>query len=316
MKTIGKLFNSLYRSYKKSTLWFKLLLIICILLILSTIYTTHRRETIKEGFIQKDKFVIKEGPDVFDNFYVSVYDDLTFDALKNKFEVGEIMRAAAVNPKKAIVLDIGSSTGEHVNALVKKGCQAYGMDSSEEMVKLSKKKFPELNFKHADALTALAYPSNSFTLINCLYFTIYYIKNKRTFFQNCYNWLMPGGYLALHLVNRDKFDPILNVADPLVMVSPQKYAKERITNSVIKFNDFQYKANFKLNKDDNTAEFDETLKDDATGKVRKNKHEFYMPTQKEVLALAKDMGFILKGRIDMVACQYEYQYIYLLYKPE
>ena len=42
---------------------------------------------------------------------------------------------------------------------------------------------------------------------------------------------MPGGYLILHLVNRDKFDPILNAADPLHLVSAQKHAKEkRITN--------------------------------------------------------------------------------------
>ena len=37
---------------------------------------------------------------------------------------------------------------------------------------------------------------------------------------------MPGGYFVLHLVNRDKFDPILNTADPLHIVSAQKYAKK------------------------------------------------------------------------------------------
>ena len=29
----------------------------------------------------------------------------------------------------------------------------------------------------------------------------------------------------------------------------------------------------------------------------------------------KKSGFILKGKIDMVAAQYQYQYLYLLYKP-
>ena len=41
----------------------------------------------KEGFEQKDKVVIKEGPDVYDDFYVSVYDNLSFSKLKNDFEV-------------------------------------------------------------------------------------------------------------------------------------------------------------------------------------------------------------------------------------
>ena len=41
-----------------------------------------------------------------------------------------------------------------------------------------------------------------------------------------------------------------------------------------------------------------------------------MPTQKHILSLAKSVGFILKGKVDMVSAQYEYQYLYILYKPE
>ena len=41
-----------------------------------------------------------------------------------------------------------------------------------------------------------------------------------------------------------------------------------------------------------------------------------METQKKILALAKQTGFILKGKIDLVKAMYEYQYIYILYKPE
>ena len=127
---------------------------------------------------------------------------------------------------------------------------------------------------------------------------------------------MPGGYLVLHLVNRDKFDPILNSADPLHLVSAQKYAKKRITNSLVKFKDFQYKANFDLDKSKNLAEFDETFKDDTSGHVRQNKHKLYMETQKHILGIAKNLGFILQGKVDMVTTQYQYQYLYLLYKPE
>ena len=127
---------------------------------------------------------------------------------------------------------------------------------------------------------------------------------------------MPGGSLIIHLVNRDKFDPILNVADPLVWVSPQKYAKQRITSSLVKFKDFQYKANFEFDKVNNLAEFGETMKDDKTGNIRKNIHKLYMPTQKKILSMAKSVGFILKGKIDLINVQYEYQYLYILYKPQ
>ena len=66
-----------------------------------------------------------------------------------------------------------------------------------------------------------------FTDITCFYFTIYYlIKDKNAFLSNCYHWLKPGGKLIMHLVEK-MFDPILPVANPLVMVSPQRYAKKK-----------------------------------------------------------------------------------------
>ena len=40
-----------------------------------------------------------------------------------------------------------------------------------------------------------------------------------------------------------------------------------------------------------------------------------METQKEILSMAKDAGFILNEKIDMMKCQYENQFIYILQKP-
>ena len=85
---------------------------------------------------------------------------------------------------------------------------------------------------------------------------------------------------------------------------------------MVKFKDFQYKANFNLDKTNNLAEFDETFKDDTTGHIRQNKHKLHMETQKHILSIAKNIGFILHGKIDMVSTQYQYQYLYVLYKPE
>jgi hypothetical protein len=57
-------------------------------------------------------------------------------------------------------------------------------------------------------------------------------------------WLMPGGHVIVHLVNRDKFDPILPPGNPLYVVSPQKYAKKRITHTKVKFHGFAYESEF------------------------------------------------------------------------
>ena len=67
---------------------------------------------------------------------------------------------------------------------------------------------------------------------------------------------------------------------------------------------------------DDEGIFTETFKDDSTKHIRQNVHTLFMPTQKYILSLAKDVGFILLGKIDMVGAQYEYQYIYILQKPE
>ena len=59
----------------------------------------------------------------------------------------------------------------------------------------------------------------------------------------------------------------------------------------------------------------ETFKDKKNGSVRKNEHKFFMPSQKKILSSAKDVGFILLSKIDMIKCQYTHQYIYILQKP-
>jgi len=167
-----------------------------------------------------------------------------------------------------------------------------------------------------DALKTMNFQGNTLTHITCLYFTIYYIKNKNLFFKNCMHWLMPGGYLILHLVDRNNFDPIIPAGDPFMVVSPQKYADKRITSTVVKFDDFEYKANFDVVNDDDIAIFNEVFKDKKTGNIRKNEHKLYMLSQRDILSMAKDAGFILRSKIDMTKCQYADQYLYILQKPK
>jgi SAM-dependent methyltransferase len=310
-----KLINNITKIYKHSSIYVKLIFIFIVLLSFIYLYKAYKPK--HEGFVQREKYVLKQTPDeIYDDFYVSIYDDLVFDINKNNFEIGEITRLTKMEPKISSVLDIGSGKGHHVNELMKRNIQSKGIDISPSMVNASLKKYPSFEFLKGDALSSMTFMPNTFTHILALYFTIYYVKDKRLFLKNCYDWLKHGGYLAIHLVNRDKFNPIINAADPLIMVSPQKFAKERITKSSVKFYDFQYKANFSLDKNKDLGYFDETFKDEETGRVRQNKHTFYMPTQKEILEIAKDCGFILHGKIDLVATQYEYQYIYILQKPE
>ena len=309
--------NILYKPYrflKKSTPLMKI--VIACMLLYGVTYIINKHTPKIEGFIQKEKFVLKEGDEVFDNFYVDIYDQLTYEPVKNKYELGEIVIKTAMEPTRARVLDIGSGTGNHLRVLDHNKVDVTGLELSPSMVSKSKDKHPEIKVLNGDAMDSMIFPGNSFTHIQCLSMTLYYIKNKAQLFENCFKWLMPGGYLSIHLVNKDKFNPILRSANPLFMISPQKHAKNRITESIIQFNDFHYKRDFKYKKGSNVAYFEETIKDENTNKVRKNNHILYMESQKEILAQAKNAGFILKENIDMVNCQHEYEYIYILYKPE
>jgi hypothetical protein len=140
------------------------------------------------------------------------------------------------------------------------------------------------------------------------------MQDKRTFFNNCMQWLKYGGYLVVHLVDREQFDPILPPGNPLYIVSPQKYAKERITKTKITFNDFVYTSNFDLIPSKDIAIFNEKFKFND-GRVRKQEQTLYMEDTEQIITMAQEAGFILQGKIDLVKCAYENQYLYIFVKP-
>lgn len=301
--------KSFYSNWKKTSMLFKIVIFLSLLLIFHQLFLTSKESF--DGNKRGARFETKNNNSIYDEFYASIYDSLFGDPIKVKYEMNEIIRSTNINDN-SIILDLGVGTGDHLGFL-KDNIQCTGIDTSKDMIAKARKKYPNINFKQGDALDTMNFVQNQFTHIFMLYFSIYYIQDKSTLFQNMYHWLKPGGFAAIHLVNKHKFDPIVNASNPLIMLSPQRYAKKRITTSEIKFNDFKYKANFKVNKNHTT--FEETITNDGNGDVRKNIHTLYMETQKTILQHAADAGFKLIGKIDLVHCQYEYQYIYILQRP-
>ena len=306
--------KSLGTAYNNSSLWCKVLIFITLLLLLVLVFKGVKPNNFTEGFEQNDKFLIKTGPEIYDDFYADIYDYLVFNNLKNEYEVGEIINIA--NPSsKSRILDVGCGTGHHVSSLGAKGLDILGIDISPSMINTAKKNYPDYNFKVADALNSNEFETESFTHILCMYFTIYYFQDKKEFFDNCFKWLMPGGYLIVHLVDRTHFDPILPPGNPLMYVSPQRYAKERITSTKVKFTDFSYSADFKLDESNDKATFVEKIKNDGNGNVRKNELTMYMPDIQVITDEAQSSGFTIESKIDLLKCQYEYQYLYVFVKP-
>ena len=306
--------KSLGSAYNKSSLWCKVLILITLLLLLVLVFKGIKPNKFVEGFEQNDQFLIKTGTEIYDDFYADIYDYLVFNNLKNDYEIGEISNLSSPSSNSRI-LDVGCGTGHHVSSLGDKGLDVLGIDIAPSMIEKAKENFPDYKFKVADALNSNEFEPDSFTHILCMYFTIYYFKDKNQFFNNCFKWLMPGGYLIVHLVDRQRFDPILPPGNPLMYVSPQRYAKERITSTKVKFTDFSYSADFKLDDSNDKAHFVEKFKNDSDGKVRKNELTMYMPEIEQIVDEAQSCGFILEAKVDLLQCQYEYQYLYIFVKP-
>lgn len=262
----------------------------------------------------QQKFTLhKSFPDIYNSFYVSIYDKIFFDPYRYQFEMKSILKHTKID-EKSVVLDIGCGTGHTVRGIHPYTKNVQGIDLSREMIKKAKTKYPYLKFHQGDAMHNLTYESNTFTHILALYFSIYMFKDKYGILNNVYSWLRPKGYFIVHLVNRKMFDPVVAPANPLAFVSIQKYAKERITKSTVKFNDFTYDSHFSLDDKNDTALFEETLKHDINGNVIKNTHTIHAPKVNDFLKLAQTVGFKVIEKIDMTECEYEYQYLYILQK--
>jgi SAM-dependent methyltransferase len=311
-----KIIKSLTNCYNKLSNFGKILVFIALLLVVVIFF--RQFDVLKEGMTNvntgTDKFLFKQGNAVYDDFYAEIYDYLVFNKIKNDYEVGIIANNTNLD-EKSIVADIGCGTGHQVGDLNGTNLNVIGIDISPSMIQKAKQNYPNISnqFKVGDGLDGTLFKDNSLTHILCLYFTIYYMKDKMRFFYNCMNWLMPGGYLIVHLVDKYKFDPILPPGNPLYIVSPQKYSKERITKTKVTFNEFVYDSNFKLD-DNDVATFDEKFKFND-GRVRKQEQVLYMEDLPTIVNMAQEAGFLVHAKIDMVKCAYEYQYLYVFVKP-
>jgi SAM-dependent methyltransferase len=248
---------------------------------------------------------------LYDKFYVKIYDQIVNGDVRMRSEVlftlGWIKK---IRPDTASlqVLDIGCGTGGHVNEFVKEGCgKAQGIDKSSAMIERAKKLYPDNDYMVGNVETPTTFSAGQFNLVTLYYFTIYYMPHKAQILKNIFTWMQPGSGLVVHLVNRDKFDPILESASPFLAFSVQKYSKERMTKSTVAFDKFDYTAEF-TNQEHN-AQFEETFKF-KDGRTRKNVHSLHMLSMEKMVSEIEAAGFIYKEFIDLTPVGYEYQYLF------
>ena len=312
---ISMVYNKIERYLRKMPVWIHLLILLVLLFILVSIYKAHR--PVKEGFIdQTETFVVKKGINLFDDFYVNIYDELFYRELVNQYEVGSIENITQPTSESRMLI-IGSGTGHVASEFHKQGVNVIGLDESNSMVKYAKEEYPEINFIQGSPMKPMAFQPQQFTHIVCLNMNYYYYKDKTTFLQNVFNWLKPGGFFIVQLVDKNKFDPVVPAAKPFIMVNPQSFAEKRITTSNVVFNNFNYKSEFQIFPND-FVQFQEIFKDTTSGskKTRQNVHKMWIPSKQSVIKQCKEAGFINYAQIDLLMAQMEYQYLYVFQKPE
>ena len=286
--------------------------IIALLLLIIFYLLFMKKEEALESFVNTD---IVSSDNIYDEFYSKTYDQLFTTLYKTEFEVNDLFESilSKMNKNNTKILDIGCGTGQHIKLLTENDYNVIGLDNSNEMLKIAKKNNPNTRFILANALDKKQFSDKKFNVITCYYFTIYYFKDLRKLLENISFWLREDGIFVVHLVNKDKFDPILEPASPFPAFSLQKYTKGRIMKSDVVFNNFDYQSEFKI-INNNKANFIEKFNFRKKNKIRKQIHIFYMFNIKYFIKICKDYSLKLIGRTDLVHCGYEYQYLFYFRK--
>lgn len=284
---------------------------------------------VKEEFKMRTKIKVRTAIDeIYDEFYVDIYDTLFHSEVKFEYEVVQthgiikkwIEHSNKGNKSNKLgtsdirILDVGCGTGKHLKYLKRFGYQKMvGLDISKHMTTKSKRVNPMDEIILGNFNNNTTFIPNSFTHITCFFFTIYYATDFDTFFKNMNTWLKDNGLLIVHIVHRDKFDPILDRASSAIpLFNPQKHIKTRKTETDIVFNKFKYNTKWDFSQSDVT--FNEIFKFKDGSKTLKNVHTFFMPSRKQIVKFANRNGFELKTIVDQLIVGFEHNYLYCFEK--
>lgn len=321
---IVKEYNSIFKNVNniQKIFIFFLILVFCFVILGNNKNTKNNLENFDNNNIlfKTNYFEIKKNDDIYDEFYSSYYDQITNNDDRSNFEIGLIKEIKNSNNINTNILDVGCGTGNHVNKLYNKDYSIIGLDKSPSMISKAKDKYPECDFKVGDILKNNIFEYNSFSHILCLGRTIYLLKDKDTFFENCYSLLEDNGYLIINLTKRDDYTIFITNNKNKTLYNSEKFGK-RNTEHIIKFNkDIEYKCNYNNNDDLNNDieepyyKIVEKFKNFETHSIRKNICELYMPKISTIVNMASSKGLKLVDKKSYNDSGYRNEYLYIFQK--
>lgn len=270
----------------------------------------------QEGFENEGSVTYEDPEQIYDHTYASIYDLIWNPQDMLQYEQVSMQDIALAEwPKTSVkVLDMAAGTGPHACWFKNIGVDYTGVDISEDMLAKGREICPSARFQKGDITQVSLFAPKTFTHALLLGFSIYEFQNPKILSDNAYQWLQPGGYFIVHMVDPDKYDPIHNLASPFAAFSLQKYSYDRQTKSDIYFDKFKYIGKLNKKKDEDDATYEETLsyydKSENDGKkYRENKRHWNMPSKERLIDIVKSSGFRFEEAVDLVRCGKEYQYI-------
>ena len=304
---------NLIKNFNDFSMIEKILILFFILFIISLFCQFLRNQ--KEGFQDiNNKIEIKDFETLNDDFYTKVFDVLTFNKIVSDFEVGNIITNTQPT-ERSIILDVGSQSGYLVNLFKEYTPNVVGVEKSKKLIDMAKKRYPscENKFLNDDILNNHLFHQNSFTHIFCLNLNFYYIENKKQFLENCFTWLIPGGYLAINLVPEEKLNAKNNILNIRKNVYPDFVDPSLLLSDSIKFTDFVYKPKFKK-LDSERMMFSEKFSFN-NGKIRNQETMLYIKSIDDIIKIAKYLGFIILKQFSIKDKSGISSFLYIFQKP-
>jgi SAM-dependent methyltransferase len=201
-------------------------------------YSVSLWSTTREGFTAD---IVLEDIDIYDSEYAKIYKALwhsSKDLLDfEQVSIQEILADQAIADVN--VVDLACGIAQHSCFLKNLNVKYTGVDLSQDMLAEARQKCPT-DYKRADIKDSGIFAPKTFSHALLLGFSIYQFPNPKVITDNAYMWLKPEGTLIMHLVEPDRFDPLLELASPFAAFSLQKYSTERQTKSEIYFDEFKY----------------------------------------------------------------------------
>ena len=277
-----------------------LIVILCLILL----YRYCMCESGQESF-QNKPYVHKRDSEMYDDFYMNEYDILYETEKYSENDFNNISSTVVLAPDSTI-LDVGCGSGSLLKRFEKNGnYHIVGVDQSKAATNQSRE-----NIQIGDVLCKnvlvdpMLFEKESFDLICCTHFAIYEIENKNLLFKYAYHWAKIGGFLAIHMVDVQKFNMITPNSDLFPHLKSFTTLKDRITKSIIEKPEYTFSSYYD-NVDTDKIERIETFKCD--NKCRKNEITLYMNSKESIIANAIRNGFKYHSEVSYNLIPDDYQ---------